>query len=209
MDIATIMSVIQTVLTTLQCTQLIQVWSIWGKKSHLVELTNVIATVRKVLLDAEAKHDELPEVTQLYIEELKDALYDADDLLGKFVTLAKRKQLMDDGKFHRKVRHFIYHYNRFGVASKISQGVEKILNKLDNIASKHSMFGLNLDHEPIRRRREETCSEPNTEIIGRSEDVEKIVGKLLASNVQKVDVSEESINLKRGGGGGGGGVELR
>ncbi|KAK9665686.1 hypothetical protein RND81_14G128900 [Saponaria officinalis] len=74
----------------------------------------------------------------------------------------------------------------------MSQGVQKIIKKLDGIASKHARFGLNLDHKYIRRRREETCSRPDTEIIGRDADLETIVGMLLNPVVQR-DVSFTTI----------------
>ncbi|XP_074291165.1 putative disease resistance protein RGA1 [Silene latifolia] len=189
MDIGTLLSVIQTLLAALSCNQLKEAWSIWGYKSHLDELSSIVATVKKVLLDAEAKYDELSQETVLYVQELGDALYDADDLLDEFVTLAKQKQLMEDDKFTKKVRLFFSHYNQIGVAYNMSQGVKKIMHKLDGIASKHSKFGLNLDHKPIRRKRmEETCSYPDTEIIGRAEDVENILGILLDSEIRR-DVS--------------------
>ncbi|XP_074293582.1 putative disease resistance protein RGA1 [Silene latifolia] len=60
--------------------------------------------------------------------------------------------------------------------------------KLGRIAGKHSKYGLSLNQESISRR-VETCSQPNTEIIGRDEDVENIVGILLDSNNVRGDVS--------------------
>ncbi|XP_074291167.1 putative disease resistance protein RGA1 [Silene latifolia] len=188
MDIATLLSVIQTLLAALSCNQLKEAWSICGYKSHLDELSSVVATVKKVILDAEARFDELSQETLLYIRELGDALYDADDLLDEFVTLAKQNQLIKDDKFTEKVRLFFSRYNQISVAYAMSRGVKKIMHKLDGIASKHNKFGLNIDYKPISRRREETCSYPDTEIIGRAEDVDNIVGILLDSEIQR-DVS--------------------
>ncbi|XP_074293583.1 putative disease resistance protein RGA4 [Silene latifolia] len=192
MDVGTLLSVIQTLLAALSCNQLKEAWSIWGYKGDLDELSSVVATVKKVLLDAEAKYDELSQETLLYIGELGDALYYADDLLGEFVTLAKQKQLMEDHKFIKKVCCFFSRYNQLGVAYNMSQGVKKIMHKLDSISSKHNKFGLNLDHGPIRSRREETCSFSDTEIIGRAEDVENIVGIMLDTEIRR-DVSVLAI----------------
>ncbi|XP_074285444.1 uncharacterized protein LOC141610988 isoform X3 [Silene latifolia] len=62
-------------------------------RSELDDLHNTIETVKAVLMDADAKQDSLNFQEKNYIQELKDAVYDADDVLDEFVTLAKRKQL--------------------------------------------------------------------------------------------------------------------
>ena len=104
-------------------------------------------------------------------------------MLDEFVTLAKQKQILQKGKFVKKVRLFFSRYNQLGVAYSMSQGVKKIMTKLDSIATRHSKFGLSLDHNPIRKRRAETCSSTDTVIIGRYEDVENVVGMLLDTDV--------------------------
>ncbi|KAK9665687.1 hypothetical protein RND81_14G129000 [Saponaria officinalis] len=102
MDFGILLSVIQTLLAALDCSQLKDAWSFWGYKSDLDELSSIVVTVKKVLLDAEAKYDELSQETLHYVGELRDALYAADDLLDEFVTLAKQKQLMEDEHFIKK-----------------------------------------------------------------------------------------------------------
>uniref|UniRef100_A0A803LMD2 NB-ARC domain-containing protein n=1 Tax=Chenopodium quinoa TaxID=63459 RepID=A0A803LMD2_CHEQI len=112
-----------------------------------------------------------------------------DDLLNEFITLAEQKKLKESGKASKKVRLFFSRYNSLGVAYNMSQGVKKIRKKLDAIAINHNQFGFSVDSQSIRRRREGTCSyvyEGN--IIGREDDVEKIVGLLVDSHVQQ-DVS--------------------
>ncbi|KNA13204.1 hypothetical protein SOVF_118240 [Spinacia oleracea] len=179
MDVGTVISVAQTLFAALQCTQLKEICSIAGYKAQLDGLCATITRIKAVFKDAESKQ-QLSEQEQLYIEELKDAVYEADDLFDEFVTLAERKKLTKG----IKVR-VLSLFSKFGTAYNMAQGVKKIKIKLDAIAF-DSRFNLNIDPKPIRNRRLETCSYVyEADIIGRELDLEKIVGILLDSNVQK------------------------
>ena len=71
----------------------------------------------------------------------------------------------------------------------MSQGIKEIRKWLDAIASNHNQFVFKLDCQPICRRRGETCSYVHAhDIIGRGDDVENIVARLLDPNVPR-DVS--------------------
>ncbi|XP_057529780.1 putative disease resistance protein RGA1 [Amaranthus tricolor] len=103
-----------------------------------------------VLRDAEEKQ-ELSHEAQVWIQELKAAVYDADDLVDEFVSIAEQKQHMD--------------------------GTE---------ASKRQ-FGFSVDYHPIRKRREETCSYSYAgSVIGREDDLEKILHTLLDDNFNRM-----------------------
>ncbi|XP_074285876.1 putative disease resistance protein RGA1 [Silene latifolia] len=162
-----------------------EVCSIWGYKSELDDLKGTITTIRKVLLDAESK-DQLSHKAQDYVQKLQDAVYDADDLFDEFLTLAKLKQHTKDGKLSEKVRDFFSSKkNTVSVAFSMSRGVKKIRKKLDSIASNHNTFGFSVDSQPIRERREETCSYVfSDEVVGRECDLNKVVDMLLDSGSQ-------------------------
>lgn len=87
MDVGTILSVAQTLFSALQCSELREICSVLGYQSELYYLGHTVTTVKAVLHDAEAKYD-LSHEAHLYIDRLKDAVYDPDDLLDEFVTLA-------------------------------------------------------------------------------------------------------------------------
>ncbi|KAK9665690.1 hypothetical protein RND81_14G129200 [Saponaria officinalis] len=193
MDFGTLMNVAQTLFAALHSSELKEMWSMMGYKSELDELSRTVDCVRAVLLDAEAKQEDLSHEALLWVEELKDAVYDADDLLDEFVTLAKQTKLIQGGKLCVELRKFFSRFNQLSVAYNMSQGINKIRKKLDGIANNHTKFGLSLDYKPfpcdhklIRKRREETCSYVNsTDIIGRDADVENIVGMLLDSHHER------------------------
>ena len=139
--------------------------------------------------DAETKQ-ELSNVAQQWIEDLKDVVFEADDLLDDFVTLAEQKQhVKANGTISRKMRLFLSRSNPFGVAYKMSKEVEKIRKKLDGFAY-NKQFMMEFSHEPIKYRKPETCSYVDVvEIVGREDDLEHIVGMLLDSDIQTSDVS--------------------
>ncbi|KAK9678354.1 hypothetical protein RND81_11G206100 [Saponaria officinalis] len=184
MDLGTIMSVAQTLFAALQCSELRQLCHLFGYKSELDNLRHTVLTVRAVLKDAESKQDRaspLSNQAQGYIDDLKNAIYDADDLLDEFITVTQQKQRQyHDAATLAELRLF---FSRLSVARKMSKNVAKIRNKLDCIATNYGQFGFKVDYEPIKARREETCSYVDSvEIIGREVDVEKLVGMLGCSS---------------------------
>ncbi|KAL2937182.1 Disease resistance protein RGA2 [Bienertia sinuspersici] len=105
-DIATLLSVAQTLFAALQCSyELKKMCSIWGYKSKLQDLKNTISTINKVLIDAEEAMQELSNEAWEWILKLKDAVYDADDLFDEFLTLAElNKQHFKGAKFTKKAK---------------------------------------------------------------------------------------------------------
>ncbi|XP_074285652.1 uncharacterized protein LOC141611112 isoform X2 [Silene latifolia] len=94
MDVSTTLAIVQTILTAIQTlAQLQSLFSISHCRSELDDLHNTVQTVRAVLEDADARKDSLNAQEKHYIQELKDAISDADDVLDEFLTLAKQNQL--------------------------------------------------------------------------------------------------------------------
>ncbi|OMO95516.1 hypothetical protein COLO4_15833 [Corchorus olitorius] len=65
----------------------------WNLKDELDHLKSIVSVVKAVLLDAEDKSGTSHGVKD-WLEKMKDALYDADDLLDDFFTEARRQNLM-------------------------------------------------------------------------------------------------------------------
>ncbi|XP_074285385.1 putative disease resistance protein RGA1 [Silene latifolia] len=194
MDPATTLAVIQTILTAIQTLpQLLSMLSISHCKSKLDDLQNTVEKVGAVLEDAGAKQDSLNAQEKHYIQELKDAVYDADDVLDEFLTLAKQNQLREDSdKFSDKVKSFISRFEH--LTHKLSSKVETVNDNLNKIATKSDKFSFKVDFKPIKFTKEESSSCLSDEIIGREEDAEKIVGVLLGSdNLDHPNVSLLSI----------------
>ncbi|XP_074319572.1 putative disease resistance protein RGA1 [Silene latifolia] len=189
MDLATTMSIVQTILTAIQTlVQLQAICSISDCRRQLVDLQSTVETVKAVLEDADAKQDALNSQEKNYIKELKDAVYDADDVIDEFLTLAKQRKLSEAGdKVSDKVRAFLSRF-KF-LTHNLSNKVKKVNKKLDAIAAKSSKFSFKVENKPMRFRKEDTSSFVCDEIIGRDEDVDKIVDMILNSLV--VDEPDE------------------
>ena len=59
---------------------------IWGVKDEITKLKETVFTISAVLLDAEAKQHNSE--VKLWLQRLKDAMFDADDLLDEISTEA-------------------------------------------------------------------------------------------------------------------------
>jgi len=78
-----------------------QIGLLWGYKDELKKLGNMVSTIQAVLLDAEEKqaHNHL---VKDWLGKLKDALYEADDLLDDYSTELLRRQVMTRDKIKAK-----------------------------------------------------------------------------------------------------------
>ncbi|XP_057528162.1 disease resistance protein RGA2-like isoform X1 [Amaranthus tricolor] len=193
MEVAgTAYSAIQTILSALQSPHLKKIISIYGYESKLDELQSTVNIINNELRKAQSAQ-ELPDDVQGWIEDLKDVVFEAEDLLDEFLTLAEQnKHLKADGTISKKIKRLLSRSNTLLVAIKMSKGVNKIRKKLEAIAL-HKQFIMEFNHEPIKYRKPETCSYVDVaEIVGREGDLEHIVGRLLDSDVQ-TDVSFLSI----------------
>ncbi|KAL2921798.1 hypothetical protein RDABS01_013289 [Bienertia sinuspersici] len=198
MDLGTVLSVAQTLFAALQCSELKEILSVFGYKTQLDDLRCSVSTINAVLRDAETKL-ELSHEAQHWIDELKDVVFEADDLFDEFVTLAEQKKLMETGcSLSRKVSHFFSRSNnQLTVAYKMSRGVKDIKKKMDAIATNCQQFSFKIDYEPIKKRGSETCSYVNEiDIIGRESELENIVDMLLDSNVKNVSGSSLEVHPK-------------
>ncbi|XP_074293560.1 putative disease resistance protein RGA1 [Silene latifolia] len=184
MDLATVLSIVQTILTAIQTLdQIKSTFSLYQYKDELERLGKTVSIVESVLVDADAKQGALSSQQRIYIEELKDAIYEADDVLDEFVTLVKQRKAVNEthNKLSNKVRSFLSHFSLR--IHNLSHKVMKVNKKLDDIASSSSKFLFKVDNKPKRFIKPDSSSfVSENDIIGRDEDLEKVVGMLLNSD---------------------------
>ncbi|KAJ4807356.1 Disease resistance protein (CC-NBS-LRR class) family [Rhynchospora pubera] len=129
---------------------------LWGVKKDLKTLESNISTIRDVLNDAEQCCLKDEHVFN-WLGELKEVVYDADDLLDTFI-LEKRK-MESYGQTSRVIGNFISDVNLVK-RSKLGKKIKSINERLDTIAAKRTKFHLQIT---ATRSREETYSiNPNT-----------------------------------------------
>lgn len=74
---------------------------LWGFKDELKRLGNTVSTIKAVLLDAEEQQAHNHAVKD-WLGKLKDAMYEADDLLDDYSTELLRRQVMTRDKIKAK-----------------------------------------------------------------------------------------------------------
>ncbi|KAL1146475.1 hypothetical protein V6Z11_A11G376000 [Gossypium hirsutum] len=147
----------------------------WNFKDDIEDLKNTISTIKGVLLDAE-EQSMTSNLVKNWLEKLKDALYDADDLLDDFSTEALRKDLLSGNKLTKEVRLFFSSSNQFVYGLKMGRQIKAIKARLTSIGSEAKMFNLVerdslVEPSFMSKKRQRTHSFMHKdEIIGREDD---------------------------------------
>ncbi|GMI79692.1 hypothetical protein like AT3G14470 [Hibiscus trionum] len=163
------------VITKLSSPLLQQLGLWWNFKDDLHDLQSIVSAIRAVLLDAEERSVSNNLVKDC-LEKLKDALYDADDILDDIHTEALRKDMMSGNKLKKEVRLFFSSSNQFVYGLKMGRKIKAIKARLSSIQSQTLMLNLVEREHPVEtpfmaRRRQQTHSFVlKDEIIGREDD---------------------------------------
>ncbi|XP_039024958.1 putative disease resistance protein RGA3 [Hibiscus syriacus] len=166
----------------------------WDFKDHLEDLKRTVTRIQAVLLDAEER-SVTSNVVKVWLHELKDALYDAEDLLDDVHTEALRKDLMSGNKLTKEVRVFFSSSNQFAYGRKLGGKIKAIKARFTSIQSQTSELKLverDLSVETpftAKRRRHTHSFVGKEEIIGRDGDKAALLKLLL----EKEFHSEENV----------------
>ncbi|KAH1084393.1 hypothetical protein J1N35_024154 [Gossypium stocksii] len=162
-------------ITKLSSRALSQVGLCWNLKHDIDDLTSIVRTIKAVLLDAEEK-SVTNNLVKVWLGELKDVLYDADDLLDDFSTEALRKDLMGGNKLTKEVRLFFSSSNQFAYGHRMGRKIKAIKSRLASIESEANTFGFMLRDRPVetsfmtKKRQQMHSFAPKDKIIGRDDD---------------------------------------
>ncbi|XP_075643866.1 putative disease resistance protein RGA1 [Castanea sativa] len=171
-----------------------EVASLWNVEAELENIKNTVSTIQAVLRDAAEQQTHSHQVKD-WLEKLKDAVYEADDLLGEFYTEANTEALRQGGmseNIAKKVRGFFSTSNPLVFRQEMSGKINAMKQKLNAIAEDRKLFHLKEYHaEPhVSMDREETHSFVLDEkVIGREDDKEAIIKLLLEPN------DEENVSI--------------
>ncbi|XP_042944557.1 disease resistance protein RGA2-like [Carya illinoinensis] len=115
----------------------------WGAQSDLQKLERTISTIKIVLLDAEYKQANNPKLS-IWLRQLKDILYDAEDVIDEIEYKALRKQAITAyGSTSSKVRHFISSSMALSISRlKLVYKIKDIRERLDDINAEKVQFNL-------------------------------------------------------------------
>ena len=162
---------------------------IWGVKDEINKLKETVSTIKAVLMDAEAKQHN-SETIKLWLQRLKDAMFDADDLLDEISTEALRREVMTRDKKAKKVRIFFSKSNQLAYGVTMGHKVKEMRERLVTIAADRQFHLEELCEERQVRHtpkaRQQTHSVVRAEdVIGREDDKKAIIESLLNPNVKE------------------------
>ncbi|KAJ9174838.1 hypothetical protein P3X46_013439 [Hevea brasiliensis] len=166
---------------------------LWGVKDEIEKLRKTVSTIKAVLLDAEDQSSVSIQV-QEWLSMLREALYDADDLLDDFYTETLRRQVMSGDRIEKKVRRFFSHSNQLVYDFKMGHKIKEIMDRFDEIAclKKFHLQERREETSEMRREREQTHSSLPQVVVGREEDKNNIL-ELLCGSYFEENVSVISI----------------
>ena len=183
---------VQTLMETITSVQLQDFFRKTRKlnNSLLDELETTLLTLQAVLNDAEQKQITNPAVKE-WLQRLKDAVHDAEDLLDGVNTEALRHKLEDQHPQQTvagKVRSFLCSSCQFhsGVNSKL----EALCQRLQRFAAQKSGLGLQLVSMRVSVRAPTSSVANESGVVGRDDDKEKLMSFLLSN-----DASSNSNNI--------------
>ncbi|KAF2319506.1 hypothetical protein GH714_016589 [Hevea brasiliensis] len=158
----------------------------FGVKDDLGKLGRTVSTIQAVLLDAEQQYSQSHQVKE-WVDSLKDAFYDADDLLDEFSTDVLVKQMMTGNKMVKEVRLFFSSSNPFVYGLKMAHKIGKVRSKLDEIVANRNFHLENLPEKtfPMVEERKQTHSSLPQVVVGRENDKKEIIDFLLSSSYRE------------------------
>nr|DAD29623.1 TPA_asm: hypothetical protein HUJ06_031091 [Nelumbo nucifera] len=160
-----------------------------GVNKELEKLGSTLSTIEAVLQDAEEKQINSPEVKN-WLGKLRDAAYDADDVLDEFFVKALRWN-REKGMINKVTQ--LSSPSKLKFRFKIGHKIKKVAKKLDEIAAERLKFHLKMSELEGRVENKETPTDSfviESKVYGRDEDKENIVKML----INRSDEDEISIN---------------
>ena len=180
---AILYGIAQKIIETLSSSTLKQIGSIWGVKDDLRKMKNTVSTIQAVFQDAEEQQDKNHQVKD-WLMKLRDAVFDADDLLSEFSTHVLRQNVMGGDKMAKKVRIFFSSSNQLVFSLNMACKIKAMRERLNDISNDRHQFQLKLVGCPLETRvvtrgRDQTHSfVPDEDVIGREKDKQAIIDLL-------------------------------
>ena len=179
-----------TILVNLNCLVLCEFVAAGGFMTELNNLQSTFTAIQVVLHDAEEKQWK-NEAVKDWLRKLKDAAYEADDLLDEVAIEAQRRRLPKD--HGTQVRSFFSDQNHVVFKVWMAHKLKSAREKLDAIASEKHKFHLREEVIPDREVgildwRQTTSLVNESEVLGRNNEKEGLISMVLAANSDEPSV---------------------
>uniref|UniRef100_A0A199UBI9 Uncharacterized protein n=1 Tax=Manihot esculenta TaxID=3983 RepID=A0A199UBI9_MANES len=166
------LSMAESVLGKLGSLALEEFFLAWGLETDLEKIKRNLKVIEAVLLDAEQQLSLNPRI-KIWLDNLKQVLYDAEDVVDEFECEALRSKVVKSGKTTRKVCRFFSSSNPLAFRFRMGHKLKQIRERVDEIAALKSKFGLTeriFDRPVFHREREMTHSFVDaSDVIGRDQ----------------------------------------
>ncbi|RWR79791.1 putative disease resistance protein RGA1 [Cinnamomum micranthum f. kanehirae] len=164
----------------------------FGVEKEAKKLKPILSRIQALLADAEERQIK-EESVRLWLSDLKDVAYDAEDILDELAYGALQSKIEYASFFTRKrkltdqfrVTHF---FSRFCSKLELGSRIVEVRERLDEIESQSSQFCLKVIHHGWSERLKSRKRPPTSSIIdksivfGRETDREKVVGLLTSDD---------------------------
>ncbi|CAN1829321.1 Putative disease resistance RPP13-like protein 1 [Linum perenne] len=156
----------------------------WTLQRELDRLEATMSTINAVLLDAELKQKQSNQI-RVWLGNLSEAMYDADDLLDDFATEAsihhQHQQVSEKCSCCTVVSCLASVAKKLYYELKMAHSVKVVRQRLDDIAADRQTLMLEPDRSEFDDclDERETVSSPPFLVIGRQNDMDEIVPRLL------------------------------
>ncbi|XP_075646575.1 putative disease resistance protein RGA1 [Castanea sativa] len=182
---AILQGVAQTLIENLGSWAFQEIGSLWNVKDDLENIKNTVSTIQAILQDAAEQQRHNHEVKK-WLEKLKDAVYEADDLLSEFYTEALQRE-ETGGNVTKKVCNFLRSSNPLNVFGRRIKEMRETLNAVVDDRIKFHLKECHVESHVTKDREErETHSYVlNEKVIGREEDKKAIIKLLLDDDVKE------------------------
>ncbi|RVW93444.1 hypothetical protein VitviT2T_030599 [Vitis vinifera] len=171
--------VVEHILTKLGSRAFQEIGSMCGVPKELTKLNGKLGVIKAVLSDAEEKQQQNNHEVKYWVRKLNGVVYDTDDLLDDYAT-----HYLQRGGLGRQVSDFFSSENQVAFHLNMSHRLKDIKERIDDIAK--DILELKLTPRCIHTREENSGRETHSfvlksEMVGREENKEEIIGKLLSS----------------------------
>ncbi|KAL6313557.1 hypothetical protein AAG906_006921 [Vitis piasezkii] len=174
--------VVEHILTKLGSKAFQEIGSMYGVPKEMTKLNGKLGTIKAVLLDAEEKQQQQSNrAVKDWVRRFRGVVYDADDLLDDYAT-----HYLQRGGLARQVSDFFSSENQVAFRFKMSHRLKDIKERIDDIAKEIPMLNLTPRDIVLHTRVENSGRDTHSfvlksEMVGREENKEEIIGKLLSS----------------------------
>ncbi|XWS65020.1 hypothetical protein CRYUN_Cryun05aG0054800 [Craigia yunnanensis] len=128
-----------------------------------------------------------------WLQKLKDACYDAEDVLDEFEIEALRRQVLKQRSLGSKVSNFFSSSKPIAFRFTMAHKIKKVTERFGEIAALKNYFHLTERHDGtshvVHLDRETHSFVRAADIIGRDEDKQKLIKILMRSSTDGEDIS--------------------